>query len=221
MVNMTEETVWSGLGTNVLGANKIEELSQLVRNIQVELMGSVESLGRRVSDLEVKINLLLKAVDRLETLPQGNQPPVSPMGMGMADNVFMFMSEKELGIERTAEEKELVDVDEVEVRSVKGFTAPPPEKEVPEDEEVMAERGNLDTWLSAISEHIAKEGGVMNNHLKRLNLIPSDISSEEREELIEKLHSNGVREHKVSRASRFYFVGEGESLVRYEEYVNR
>ena len=78
----------------------------------------------------------------------------------MADNVFMFMSEKELGIERTAEEKELVDVDEVEVRSVKGFKAPPPEKEVPEDEVVMAERGNLDTWLSAISEHIAKEGGA-------------------------------------------------------------
>ena len=73
---MSDESPWSTLGSNVLGGNRVEELKALVQNIHRELMGSVEALGRRVGSLEVslsdfdaKMNLLIKAVDRLEALP--------------------------------------------------------------------------------------------------------------------------------------------------------
>ena len=123
---MSDESPWSTLGSNVLGGNRVEELKALVQNIHRELMGSVEALGRRVGSLEVslsdfdaKMNLLIKAVDRLEALPNTPRPSESTVTPEQSpDNVLMFMSTEELGIQRTAEEMEIV-VDVVEVSSVK------------------------------------------------------------------------------------------------------
>lgn len=132
---MSDDSVWSGLGSSVFGTNRVEELSELIRQVQVELLGSVEHLGSRVSslegsvgDLETKINLLLKAVDRLETVPQGNF-------FGPVDNVFSVISKEELIPNRTEEQEEMVEVEEVKVVSVKGFVAPPPVFEEEEEEE--------------------------------------------------------------------------------------
>ena len=139
---MSEGSVWSGLGNNVLGGNRIDELTALVKEIHRELIGSVEALGsrvqsleRQVTDLDAKMNLLIKAVDRLEELPTGQQPlPAEPI-----DNLLMVMTPKELGIERDPEEMKIID-DGVEVRSVKGLVAPPPEQpevNVPADEPTL------------------------------------------------------------------------------------
>jgi hypothetical protein len=134
---MSDDSIWSGLGSSVFGTNRVEELSELIRQVQVELLGSVEHLGSRVSslegsvgDLETKINLLLKAVDRLETVPQGNF-------FGPVDNVFSVISKEELIPNRTEEQEEMVEVEEVRVVSVKGFVAPPPVLEEEEDIEVI------------------------------------------------------------------------------------
>jgi len=141
---MTEGSVWSGLGSSVMGGNRLEELTALVKEIHRELIGSVEALGGRVhsleghvDDLNAKMNLLIKAVDRLEALPT----PKAQMFSEPVDNLLMVMTPEELGIQRTAEETEIVD-DGVEVRSVKGFVAPPPEpveEKVPEDEHAVVD----------------------------------------------------------------------------------
>jgi len=171
---MSEDSLWSGLGSSVFGTNRVEELSELIRQVQVELLGSVEHLGSRVSslegsvsDLETKINLLLKAVDRLESVPQGDFN-------GPVDNVFAVMSHEELIPDRTEEQKEMVEEEGIEVVSVKGFVAPPPtltetseeaEEKVKEEIEVTEkEREAFLKWKSKEMkwpEFVKQAGGVV------------------------------------------------------------
>ena len=150
--------MWSGLGSNVLGGNRVEELKALVQDIHREMVGSVEALGRRVysiessmTDLDAKMNLLIKAVDRLEVLPTAApyQAPVAQES-GEIDNVLMVMSPEELGIARTKEEEEIVD-DGAEVISVKGFVAPPPKQE---DSPTIADINELQISINNVAEAV-------------------------------------------------------------------
>jgi hypothetical protein len=139
---MSEDSVWSGLGSEILGSSKIDRLSELVSNIQVELMGSMEALSRRVGELEQKMNIL---IERGET-PAPSVSPHAPM----ESSVYMFMSQDELGL--TPDKMEYVDVGDVadDTRTVKsGFVAPPPQEDVPEDEDVS---GDLPTPSDEIKE---------------------------------------------------------------------
>ena len=123
---MSEDSVWSGLGSEILGSGKIDRLSELVSNIQMELMGSMEALSRRVGELENKMNILIEQ----GKAPTPNVSPQSPM----ESSVYMFMSQEELGL--TPDKVEYVDVEDVagDTRTVEsGFVAPPPEEDVPED----------------------------------------------------------------------------------------
>lgn len=171
---MSDDSLWSGLGSSVFGTNRVEELSELIRQVQVELLGSVEHLGSRVSslegsvsDLETKINLLLKAVDRLESVPQGDFN-------GPVDNVFSVMSHEELIPDRTEEQKEMIEEEGIDVVSVKGFVAPPPtlvesseeiEEKVKEEIEVTEkERDAFQKWKSKEMkwpEFVKQAGGVV------------------------------------------------------------
>ena len=175
---MSDDSLWYGLGSSVFGTNRVEELSELIRQVQVELIGSVEHLGSRVSslegsvsDLETKINLLLKAVDRLESVPQGEFN-------GPVDNVFSVMSHEELIPNRTEEQKEMIEEEGIDVVSVKGFVAPPPtpvesseeieekvEEKVKEEIEVTEkEREAFQKWKSKEMkwpEFVKQAGGVV------------------------------------------------------------
>lgn len=171
---MSDDSLWSGLGSSVFGTNRVEELSELIRQVQVELLGSVEHLGSRVSslegsvsDLETKINLLLKAVDRLESVPQREFN-------GPVDNVFSVMSHEELIPNRTEEQKEMIEEEGIDVVSVKGFVAPPPipvesseeiEEKVKEEIEVTEkEREAFQKWKSKEMkwpEFVKQAGGVV------------------------------------------------------------
>jgi len=127
------DSIWAGLGSDVFGLGKIEELSKTVQDVQAELIGSFESLNRRVSSLEDKVEILIVAIDALNNDEMKSEINPFSANLPMESNVFMFMSQKELGISEEA--PEYVD-DGVEVRSVKGFVGPPPEP-VPDDEEVI------------------------------------------------------------------------------------
>ena len=214
---MSEESPWSSLGSNVLGGNRVEELKALVQSIHVELMGSVEALGRRVgaletsfTDFDAKMNLLIKAVDRLETLPLGPNT-ANTMNEQTVDNVLMFMSPDELGISRTAEELEPVD-DGVEVISVKGFVAPPP---APASDEKAGLPSEAVECADAILKFISENGGIHSNHWKTRNLIDSSVDAETRKEIKARLADKGVKFHKVNRFAEWCYVGEEDGEQHY------
>ena len=215
---MSDESPWSTLGSNVLGGNRVEELKALVQNIHRELMGSVEALGRRVGSLEVslsdfdaKMNLLIKAVDRLEALPNTPRPSESTVTPEQSpDNVLMFMSTEELGIQRTAEEMEIVD-DGVEVISVKGFVAPPPAARA-EKKALPTDAGEC---AQAIFDFINENNGVHSNHWKTRNLIDSSVDAGKRKEIKALLADKGVKFHKVNRFAEWCYVGEEDGEEHY------
>jgi len=212
---MSEESVWSGLGSNVLGGNRIDELKTLVEEIHRELMGSVEALARRVgslesslSDFDSKMNLLIKAVDRLESLPvsagagQHSDEPI--------DNVLMVMSAAELGIERTPEELEPVE-DDVEVLSIKGFVAPPPigEKTPPTD---------ADECADAIIGYLKKNDGIRTNHWKTRGLIDKSVDSKTRKEIKGILADKGAKFHKVNKFADWVFLGDEDPAEHFAKH---
>lgn len=217
---MSEESPWSTLGSNVLGGNRIEELKALVQSIHRELMGSVEGLGRRVgalesslTDFDAKMNLLIKAVDRLETLPTAQMPKqqMSIVPEAPIDNLLMVMSAEELGIERTAEELEPVD-DGVESISVKGFVAPPPaetEQSLPTEAAECAD---------AIYKFLTENPGVQTNHWKTRNLIDKGVDSKTRKEIRGILQEKGVRSYKVSQFADWMFIGDEDPQQHYEKH---
>jgi len=217
---MSEESPWSTLGSNVLGGNRIEELKTLVQSIHRELMGSVEGLGRRVgalesslTDFDAKMNLLIKAVDRLETLPTGRMPEqhMSIVPEAPIDNLLMVMSAEELGIERTAEELEPVD-DGVASISVKGFVAPPP----PETEQSLPTEAS--ECADAIYKFLTENPGVQTNHWKTRNLIDKGVDSKTRKEIRGILQEKGVRSYKVSQFADWMFIGDEDPQQHYEKY---
>jgi len=219
---MSEESVWSGLGSNVLGGNRVEELKALVQDIHREMVGSVEALGRRVysietsmTDLDAKMNLLIKAVDRLEVLPTAApyQAPVAQES-GEIDNVLMVMSPEELGIARTKEEEEIVD-DGVEVISVKGFVAPAPKQE----ESPAEPTTDIEDGADAIYKFIAENGGTLSNHWKTRNLIHRDTDKKTRDAIRELLIQRGVKTYRVNKFKEWMFIGNEDPQKHYEQHA--
>tara|TARA_B100000035_G_scaffold301104_1_gene297380 strand:+ start:19603 stop:20262 length:660 start_codon:yes stop_codon:yes gene_type:complete len=219
---MSEESVWSGLGSNVLGGNRVEELKALVQDIHREMVGSVEALGRRVysietsmTDLDAKMNLLIKAVDRLEALPTAAQyqAPVAQES-GEIENVLMVMSPEELGIARTKEEEEIVD-DGVEVISVKGFVAPPPERE----ETSVEPTTDVEDGADAIYKFIEENGGTLSNHWKTRNLIHRDTDKKTRDAIREVLIQRGVKTYRVNKFKEWMFIGDEDPQKHYEQHA--
>lgn len=218
---MSEESLWSGLGSNVLGGNRLEELKTLVQSIHRELMGSVEALGRRVgalesslTDFDAKMNLLIKAVDRLEALPSEPKQQMFPAQTDAPlDNLLMVMTPEELGIARTAEEMEPVD-DGVEVISVKGFVAPPPAV-VEESTEESPAPTTAEDCADAIYAYLSENTGIHTNHWKTRGLIDGSVDATTRKEIKALLAEKGVKSHKVSNFADWMFIGDEDPEEHY------
>ena len=116
--------MWSRLGVPyVVPFDELDKLKTLLREIQIETLTSIEALASRLANIEGKMSILEKVIDRRES----------------SDNVFDFVSKEELGIEENVslvEEPEyLTESDTDEIRYIEsGFAAPPPE-----DEEIVYE----------------------------------------------------------------------------------
>jgi hypothetical protein len=212
-VLMEVSSIWSGLGSSVVGPDEetkkdIDELKHLIQQVQAEILGSVEALNRRIALLE-------KLVESKETVDAVLDPN------DFTENALMFMSQKELGIDESSSWPE-PDLDAPAPRVVSGgFVAPPPDEEVmvEEQEDDFDEiefshedhgRGDPVMWANRTLRYIGEKGGVVNQYLKRFDLVPDDITKDERAEFKSCLADLGVQTYIVNQIRHFYFVGEEE-----------
>jgi len=123
--------------------------------------------------------------------------------------------------------------EEVEIRSVKGFSAPPPEIEIPEDEPIeidldeetvdftTEEDDPLAGWVEKIYAHIMESDGVMNYRMKALELLPVDVTKNQKKSIYAGLERLGVKRYKVNKMYEFFYLGEGEGKELYEKFQKK
>ena len=210
--------IWKGLGQGATEPEEngdVGELRALINQVQAELLGTIEALQARVVLLE-------RALAEVDTRMGENESAVREV-----TNVFELISPEEL-LGRPLKRFSVPEDEDVEIRSVKGFTAPPPEEpQEPEEEEVAEEEEEMELELDMdladfsdespitqyamdVYEYILDEGGVLNQEMKRLELIPSDISDTDRKAVYEKMEELGIKKHQGNKMRVFYYlVGEG------------
>ena len=124
---MSEDSVWSRLGVPyVVPFEELDKLKTMLHQIQIETLTTLEALSSRLANIEGKMAIIEKTIDRQES----------------SDNVFDFISREELGIEENVDypqQEYITDPESDEIRYIEsGFSAPPPE-----DEEIVFDAGIL------------------------------------------------------------------------------
>ena len=211
--------VWAGLGLNAAAPPErttapLEppQSDPRLSEIHMELLSSIETLQTRVKNLEDIIDIMKHS--------QNNSS-----GNDDYTNAFDLISpEKLLG--RRPQPVSIPD--DEDVRSVKGFTASPPEVEeslptvAPEEIETEDEEDDEDEIFEHASEiltYIESYGGAMSNQFKRLELIPNDISDSDRKLVYAKLERLGVKKYMVNKFRHFYYKSEEEGSVVYTKFM--
>ena len=217
-------TIFRNLGKNLSSGDSNEELEALkqkLNDVQSEMYGTIESLLARVRSLE----------DQLAELKVKGSEDKSEF-----TNVFELMSPEELLGRKPQPIEPLLEED---VISVKGFVAPPPVKEeieidLPEEEEVIEKEevepedpyeilndddpNHLDA--SEIITYIESYGGILNQEMKKKEVLRSDISDKDRKIVYELLERCGVKTYKVNKFRTFFYYGtEEEGEKKYEKYM--
>ena len=217
-------TIFRNLGKNLSSGDSNEELEALkqkLNDVQSEMYGTIESLLARVRSLE----------DQLAELKVKGSEDKSEF-----TNVFELMSPEELLGRKPQPIEPLLEED---VISVKGFVAPPPVKEeieidLPEEEEVIEKEevepedpyeilndddpNHLDA--SEIITYIESYGGILNQEMKKKEVLRSDISDKDRKIVYELLERCGVKTYKVNKFRIFFYYGtEEEGEKKYEKYM--
>ena len=131
-----------------------------------------------------------------------------------------------------------------DVVSVKGFVAPAPVKEVeevieqeidlPSEEEPLnsVETIDLDMYemlgdddpndldASEIITYIESYGGVLNQEMKKKELLREGISDTDRKKVYALLEKCGIRTYKANKFRTFFYIGtESEGEKKYETYM--
>jgi hypothetical protein len=223
--------LFRNLGHNFGGASKKEgpneELNTRINDIQSEMYGTIEALVTRVRALEQQVAEL--RVEIAET-------PSKEL-----TNAFDLMSPEEL-LGRKPEPIDPLDMDDVV--SVKGFVAPAPVKEVeevieqeidlPSEEEPLnsVETIDLDMYemlgdddpndldASEIITYIESYGGVLNQEMKKKELLREGISDTDRKKVYALLEKCGIRTYKANKFRTFFYIGtESEGEKKYETYM--
>ena len=217
-------SIFRNLGKNLGSSDSNEELEALkqkLNDVQSEMYGTIESLLARVRSLE----------DQLAELKVKGSEDKNEF-----TNVFELMSPEELLGRKPQPIEPLLEED---VISVKGFVAPPPvkeeieidlseEEEVIEKEEVEPEDpyeilndddpNHLDA--SEIITYIESYGGILNQEMKKKEVLRSDISDKDRKIVYELLERCGVKTYKVNKFRTFFYYGtEEEGEKKYEKYM--
>ena len=227
--------IFRNLGHNFGGSPQKEEqnseLEAKMNDIQSELYGTIEALVTRVRALEQQVAEL-----RVEVAEAPGKE---------FTNAFDLMSPEEL-LGRAPEPIDPLPVEEV--ISVKGFVAPPPveneEEEVEEiDIDLPSEEENdlikpdfddatLDMYdilndedpnhldASEIITYIESYGGILNQEMKKKEVLRDDISDSDRKKVYALLEKCGVKTYKANKFRTFFYFGtEEEGEKKYESYM--
>ncbi len=222
--------IFRNLGHNFGGPPKNEEtnagLESKINDIQSELYGTIEALVSRVRALEQQVAEL-----RVELADAPSKE---------FTNAFDLMSPEEL-LGRKPEPIEPLSMDDV--TSVKGFVAPAPVKEdepveeveldLPEDEplsgvetiavdmyELLGDDEPNDLDASEIITYIESYGGVLNQEMKKKELLREGISDTDRKKVYALLEKCGIKTYKANKFRTFFFIGkESEGKEKYEAYM--
>ncbi len=219
-------SIFRNLGKNLGSSDSNEELEALkkkLNDVQSEMYGTIESLLARVRSLEDQLaELKVKGADEKTEFT----------------NVFELMSPEELLGRKPQPIEPLL---EEEVVSVKGFVAPPPVKEeaeeevteieldLPDEEEEEEHTDHYDLLndddpnhldASEIITYIESYGGILNQEMKKKEVLRADISDSDRKKVYALLEKCGVKTYKANKFRTFYYFGtEEEGEKKYEAYM--
>jgi len=221
--------IFRNLGNN-FGAkpeksNQVSALEDKINSIQSEMYGTIEALMTRVRSLEQQL---------AEVKVEMGETPSSEY-----TNAFDLMTPEAL-LGRKPEPIEPLSMDDV--TSVKGFVAPPPsEEEVDEEEldlpsedeplsgvetidldmyELLGDEEPNDLDASEIITYIESYGGVLNQEMKKKDLLRKEISDVDRKKVYALLESCGIRTYKANKFRTFFYIGtESEGEAKYETYM--
>lgn len=217
-------SIFRNLGKNLGSSDSNEELEALkqkLNDVQSEMYGTIESLLARIRSLE----------DQLAELKVKGSEDTTEF-----TNVFELMSPEELLGRKPQPIEPLLKED---VISVKGFVAPPPtnkeemEIDLPEEEGTIEEEfeskdpyevlndeepNHLDA--SEIITYIESYGGILNQEMKKKEVLRSDISDKDRKAVYSLLEQCGVKTYKPNNFRTFFYFGtEEEGKKKYESYM--
>ena len=199
-----------------------------LNDIQSEMYGTIEALVARVRSLEQQLAEL--KVEMAES-PSAEYT-----------NAFDLMTPEEL-LGRKPQPIDPLHIDDV--TSVKGFVAPPPKAKEEEEEEIdlPTEEENdlvkpdfddatLDMYdilndddpnhldASEIITYIESYGGILNQEMKKKEVLRNDISDSDRKKVYALLEKCGVKTYKVNKFRTFFYFGtEEEAEKKYEDYM--
>ena len=203
-----------------------DALEVKLNDIQSELYGTIEALVVRIRALEQQVAEL--KVEFAET-PSKEYT-----------NAFDLMDPVEL-LGRTPQPIEPLSMDDV--KSVKGFVAPPPEPkeelDLPEDEENDLVKPDFDDATldmydilndedpnhldaSEIITYIESYGGILNQEMKKKEVLRADISDSDRKKVYALLEKCGVKTYKANKFRTFFYFGtEEEGEEKYQSYMDK
>lgn len=230
-------SIWRNLGTNKQIVVEKEptdtNFDTKLNDVQSELYGTIDSLLVRIRALEQQVAELRVSV---ADAPDQN-----------FTNAFDLISPEELLGRKPQPIEPLNDEDVV---SVKGFVAPAPAREIvpeetPEEIEVSLP-DEEDTPLSGVDAlsadmfdilndedpnhldaseiitFIESYGGILNQEMKKKEVLRSDISDKDRKIVYGLLEDCGIKSHKVSKFRTFYYIGsESEAESKYDKYMSQ
>ena len=216
---MSEDSVWSRLGVPYfVPFEELDKLKTMLHQIQIETLTTLEALSSRLANIEGKMAIIEKTIDRQES----------------SDNVFDFISREELGIEENVDypqQEYITDPESDEIRYIEsGFSAPPPEDDeivfdaVEDDLEESPFTENPEDWASNIVSDIRSNGGSINQYWKRFGLIPTEMTASDKTSMLaslkQKMLTEGISKYNVNRMRHFYYFGtpeEGEE--KYNAFI--
>ena len=218
----------NNFGSKEENSEQVAALENKLNDIQSEMYGTIESLVARVRSLEQQLAEL--KVEMAES-PSAEYT-----------NAFDLMTPEEL-LGRKPQPIDPLHIDDV--TSVKGFVAPPPKAKEEEEEEIdlPTEEENdlvkpdfddatLDMYdilndddpnhldASEIITYIESYGGILNQEMKKKEVLRNDISDSDRKKVYALLEKCGVKTYKVNKFRTFFYFGtEEEAEKKYEDYM--
>ena len=215
----------NNFGPKEENSEQVAALENKLNDIQSEMYGTIESLVARVRSLEQQLAEL--KVEMAES-PSAEYT-----------NAFDLMTPEEL-LGRKPQPIDPLHIDDV--TSVKGFVAPPPkakeeEIDLPSEEENEFVKPDFDDATldmydilndddpnhldaSEIITYIESYGGILNQEMKKKEVLRNDISDSDRKKVYALLEKCGVKTYKVNKFRTFFYFGtEEEAEKKYEDYM--
>ena len=204
-----------------------EDYDKKLNDIQAELYGTIDALLARVRALEQQVAELTV---ELKDKPDGD-----------FTNIFDLIPPEEL-LGRAPKPIEPLEADEV--TSIKGFVAPVPQNRVERAEALTGEIQEVDLPTaededldildildddddpnhldaSEIITYIESYGGILNQEMKKKEVMRDDISDKDRKEVYLLLEKCGVKTYKANKFRTFFYFGtEEEGKEKYEAYMS-